>query len=153
MFSCGRNLIMYPIVKLSFIGEEIGRTVMPKSDFEKVYTPKQQSTLIAGGEIKIDGDSYVKLIQGEVKPNTTEILNQRQSQYGDYADVATITQTIVNSLQTGASYSQLSDAQKTSLFMIANKMARAVNGDVTYKDNYEDICGYSQLVLDELNKK
>lgn len=79
------------------------------------------------------------------------ILSERQSQYGNYSDVARITQEIKKSLLSGASYSDLSDEQKLSLDMIANKMARAVNGDVTHVDNWQDICGYSQLVVDSLN--
>jgi hypothetical protein len=82
---------------------------------------------------------------------TESILSERQAQYGSYSDVARITQEIKKSLLSGASYSNLSDEQKLSLDMIANKMARAVNGDVTYVDNWQDICGYGQLVVDSLN--
>ena len=82
----------------------------------------------------------------------SNILQQRESQYGSYSDVARITQAIKSQLITGSSYDKLSDEQKLSLDMIANKMARAVNGDVNYIDNWNDICGYSQLVIDNLKK-
>lgn len=64
--------------------------------------------------------------------------------------MARITKGIKDHLLTGKSYEKLSNEQKLSLDMIANKMARAVNGDVNYIDNYADICGYSQLVVDSL---
>lgn len=83
----------------------------------------------------------------------SNILQQRESQYGSYGDVARITQAIKSQLATGSSYDELSDEQKLSLDMIANKMARAVNGDVNYIDNWNDICGYSQLVVDNLLEK
>ncbi|QHJ84123.1 MAG: hypothetical protein [Bacteriophage sp.] len=79
-----------------------------------------------------------------------KILEERESQYGSYSDVARITQGIKDHLLTGKSYENLSNEQKLSLDMIANKMARAVNGDVNLIDNYADICGYSQLVVDSL---
>lgn len=80
------------------------------------------------------------------------ILNERENQYGNYSEVAKITQGIKDQLLTGRSYEKLSDEQKLSLDMIANKMARAVNGDVNLIDNYLDICGYSQLVVDSMKK-
>lgn len=78
------------------------------------------------------------------------ILNERENQYGNYGEVAKITQGIKEQLLTGRSYEKLSDEQKLSLDMIANKMSRAVNGDVNLIDNYLDICGYSQLVVDSM---
>ena len=78
------------------------------------------------------------------------ILSERENQYGNYSEVAKITQGIKEQLLTGRSYEKLSDEQKLSLDMIANKMARAVNGDVNLIDNYLDICGYSQLVVDSM---
>lgn len=81
------------------------------------------------------------------------ILNERENQYGNYSEVAKITQGIKDQLLTGRSYEKLSDEQKLSLDMIANKMARAVNGDVNLIDNYFDICGYSQLVVDSMKNR
>lgn len=46
---------------------------------------------------------------------------------------------------------QLDDSMKTSLFMICNKMARIVNGDPNYIDNWHDIAGYATLVEQELS--
>lgn len=143
----------YQYNKLTSKGELIGTGEMSEYEFKAIYNETMQSVFLNGGQIRTDHNYYIQLAQRD-KPNTTQqILDQRQSQYGEYADVARITQEIKQSLQSGASYASLSDGQKLALDMIANKMARAVNGDVTYQDNYEDICGYSQLVLDELKNK
>ena len=45
----------------------------------------------------------------------------------------------------------MSDDQVIALDMICNKMARIVNGDPNYIDNWHDIAGYATLVEQELN--
>ena len=39
---------------------------------------------------------------------------------------------------------------REALEMIVHKIARIVNGDPNYIDNWIDICGYSKLVIDEI---
>jgi len=39
------------------------------------------------------------------------------------------------------------------LQMVQHKIARVLNGDPTYADNFVDIAGYAKLVADELEKK
>jgi len=72
-------------------------------------------------------------------------LNERGERYGSYSDVAGTTQQLVSIVESGASYKHLNAEQKTSLFMICNKIARAVNGDPQYFDNWHDIAGYATL--------
>ena len=72
-------------------------------------------------------------------------LNERGERYGNYSDVAGTTQQLMSIVESGASYKYLNAEQKTSLFMICNKIARAVNGDPQYFDNYRDIAGYATL--------
>ena len=64
---------------------------------------------------------------------------------GNYSDVASTTQQLMAIVECGANYEHLNAEQKTSLFMICNKIARAVNGDPQYFDNYRDIAGYATL--------
>jgi hypothetical protein len=71
-------------------------------------------------------------------------LNERGARYGNYSDVASTTQQLMAIVESGASYEHLNAEQKTSLFMICNKIARAVNGDPQYFDN-RDIAGYATL--------
>lgn len=72
-------------------------------------------------------------------------LSQRQSQYGCYEDVAHVTQQILSALRIG-NYDNLPAPMKESLHMIASKMARIVNGDPEYLDNWHDIGGYAKLI-------
>lgn len=78
------------------------------------------------------------------------ILEEREATYGNFRDVAQISQSILDNLRTGASYYELDYDQLEALAMISNKLARIVNGDVTYRDSWLDISGYSILVADRL---
>ena len=77
-------------------------------------------------------------------------LAQRESTYGDYEDVAKISQFIKETLRDGKQYHNLKSFQLESLDMICNKMARIVNGDPLYHDSWHDIQGYAKLVADKL---
>lgn len=76
-------------------------------------------------------------------------LTQRATTYGSYKDVAYITQGIYQAIPMDK-LDNLSPTQRLSLFMIANKIARIVNGNPNYEDSWVDIAGYAQLVVDEL---
>ena len=73
-------------------------------------------------------------------------LNERGERYGKFKDVASTTQHLMAIVECGANYEHLNEEQKTSLFMICNKIARAVNGDPNYIENWHDIAGYSTLI-------
>ena len=77
-------------------------------------------------------------------------LNERGARYGNYSDVASTTQQLMSTVECGANYEHLNAEQKTSLFMICNKIARAVNGDPNYIENWHDIAGYSTLIENSL---
>lgn len=95
-------------------------------------------------EPKSINDQYAEI--EEVRQQTIEsTLSQRQSQYGCYEDVAHVTQQILSALRIG-NYDKLPAPMKESLHMIASKMARIVNGDPEYLDNWHDIGGYSKLI-------
>lgn len=75
-------------------------------------------------------------------------LEERGNRYGDYRNVARTAQEIKSTMRCGASWNIMSDDKKESMDMIANKIARAVNGDPEYADNYHDIGGYAKLAED-----
>lgn len=82
----------------------------------------------------------------EIQKNSIEgTLAERQTQYGCYEDVAQVTQQILSALRIG-NYDKLPAPMKESLHMIASKMARIVNGDPEYFDNWHDIGGYAKLI-------
>ena len=91
---------------------------------------------------------------------TEEILQQRGSRYGEFVQVANLTQALHQTLmQTyynthgGAGASPLPAYIIESWHMICNKLARAACGDPYYIENFKDISGYSTLVATELGKQ
>jgi len=82
-----------------------------------------------------------------------EILKQRGDRYGEYINVATTSQEIKRIIANGATIDEAAeDDMRESLHMIANKIARIVNGDPYYKDSWQDIAGYAQLIVNKLDK-
>lgn len=81
-----------------------------------------------------------------------DVLTQRGKRYGEYIDVSATSQTLKGVIEAGDAYDEMEFYMKESLAMIANKLARIVNGDPYYDDSWRDIAGYAQLVVDELDK-
>lgn len=79
-----------------------------------------------------------------------EVLNQRQTTYGSFTKNAEISQMLKYFMAQGTNYKQMPMAHREALEMIVHKIARIVNGDPNYIDNWIDICGYSQLVIEEI---
>lgn len=90
--------------------------------------------------------------------NIQDTLLERGVKYGEFKCRADITQCLKR-VMTGYStkgitnWNKLSDSQKESLEMIANKIGRILNGDPTYIDSWVDIVGYAQLVVNELTEE
>lgn len=83
------------------------------------------------------------------------ILNQRGSQYGNFATQATLSQTLYNTIM--AHYVQTHPDTRgvppfiaEALGMICHKLARIGNGNLLYIENWRDISGYATLVADLL---
>ena len=80
-----------------------------------------------------------------------QTLEQRGSRYGKFKDVASTTYALQEILRDAKNHEHMTDDQVIALDMICNKMARIVNGDPNYIDNWHDIAGYATLVEQELN--
>lgn len=78
-------------------------------------------------------------------------LEQRGERYGKFKDVAATTYALQEILREASNREHMTDDQVIALDMICNKMARIVNGDPSYSDNWHDIAGYATLVEQELN--
>jgi hypothetical protein len=77
-------------------------------------------------------------------------LDERGKRYGDFTDHARIAQALQNCMRGTQGWTRLSDVQKQALTVIADKIARVLNGDPNYADNWHDLAGYSKLVEDRL---
>ena len=78
-------------------------------------------------------------------------ITQRGERYGKFKDGAVIMQDLKNVMRGTPNWESLTPSQREALEMIQHKIGRILNGDPMYDDNWRDICGYSQLILDELN--
>ena len=87
------------------------------------------------------------------KSSIDSVLIERGKRYGEFKDGAEIMQSLKKVMHNTKGWENLSSSQKESLEMIQHKIARILNGDHNYDDNWIDISGYSKLVVDELNKK
>lgn len=81
-----------------------------------------------------------------------EVLNERGKNYGEFAEHARIAQAIKEAMRSGPSWSSMEPYHKEALEMVGHKIARVCNGNPKYLDSFVDVIGYTQLVIDELNK-
>lgn len=84
--------------------------------------------------------------------STDTILEARGKVYGAFDDHAEISQGLKLELNQLESWNRLDADQKEALEMICHKMARIMNGDPDYVDNWADIAGYARLVAKRLEK-
>lgn len=83
-------------------------------------------------------------------PNIEETLAERGARYGKFEDHAFICQGIKRAMNQHPGWQRLADDQKQALETIADKIARMLNGDPDYIDNWHDIIGYARLIEDRL---
>ena len=81
------------------------------------------------------------------------LLSDREKQYGQFRGHAAIAQGLKEVMHQTSNWQRLTPPQKESLDMIQHKIARILNGDPDYIDNWVDICGYSQLEINILKGK
>jgi len=121
-------------------------------------TVSGSTLLYAGGGLYslldvIDLDDVVEMPAAEpdkTNTNIDDLLAERETRYGAYNDHAIISQSLKHAMVNSDGWKKLSSCQKETLEMIAHKIARVLNGDPNYADNWVDIAGYAQLVVNEL---
>lgn len=77
-----------------------------------------------------------------------QTLDERGARYGDFTDHAQICQDLKLVMTETAGWQKLSNDKKQALEVIADKIARILNGDPNYKDNWHDIQGYAKIAED-----
>ena len=98
------------------------------------------------------GEDFVNDCFVVIPPTSiTATLNERGSRYGVFAEHAYISQSIQNVMRAAPGWTRLSCDEAQALTVIADKIARILNGDPHYTDNWHDIQGYAKLVEDRLN--
>lgn len=81
-----------------------------------------------------------------------QTLKDRGRRYGDFTVVAEHSQLLKQLFRASKQWDRLANHQRESLDMIANKLARIMNGDRFYADSWIDIAGYATLVAQELQR-
>lgn len=89
--------------------------------------------------------------------NIENTLYERREKYGDFGDHAYLAQELLDickgeNLTIRTSWSKMERYEREALQMIVHKIARIINGDPHYDDNWRDIAGYATLVLKEYGK-
>ena len=85
--------------------------------------------------------------------NINEMLDGRASRYGTFESHARISQDLKAVMHERSGWDNLKPDQREALEMIQHKVARILNGDPTYADNWIDIAGYATLVVNRLEKE
>lgn len=80
----------------------------------------------------------------------TATLAERGARYGKFEDHAVIAQGLKDQMWATEGWSRLAPDQRQALEVIQDKVARILNGDPDYTDNWHDIAGYARLVEDRL---
>lgn len=75
-------------------------------------------------------------------------LAERGKRYGDFTDHAKIAQNLQSVMRLTTGWDRLSADKQQALTVIADKIARILNGDPEYRDNWHDIAGYAKLAED-----
>lgn len=81
-----------------------------------------------------------------------DTLLEREARYGDFADHASLSTALKDIMRSCSGFYGLHPHQAEALDMIVHKIARILNGDPDYIDNWHDIAGYATLVERELLK-
>ena len=81
-------------------------------------------------------------------------LQERGARYGAFSEHAQIAQAIQDAYRIyPEKWNKLPPVVKQGLTTIADKIARILNGDEYYDDNYHDLGGYAKLMEDWVRKE
>lgn len=80
-----------------------------------------------------------------------ETLNQRGANYGLFTDNACISVELMGVIEAQKGWRNFEPDQKVATWIIIQKLARALSGNAQYDDNWRDIAGYAQLIVDRIN--
>ncbi len=93
--------------------------------------------------------------------NAEEVVKERTAEYGNFQTLANLSRTLTettlkhyeNTHTTGTGEpARLPHFMVEALNMINHKIARMANGNAYYEDNWLDIAGYAQLVVNILEQ-
>lgn len=100
-------------------------------------------------------DSIIpQTITKEIRMSNIDLtLDERLKTYGKFENHAEISQNLKRAMYQESGWQNLDEDMHEALEMIQHKIARIINGDPTYLDNWHDIIGYARLVEKRLEDK
>lgn len=115
-----------------------------------IGAPKHTSKGIPLGQNEMD--SSLPWDVSSPESGLAETLTARRGKYGVYSEQSRVTENILAAIEDSVNWrnGKLSVSQRYSLRMTAAKLARILNGDPEYPDNWLDISGYAELILKQL---
>ena len=84
------------------------------------------------------------------KTDIRDVISERDPKYGGFKNNAQIHSDLMAVVNRARP--EMPAIQHSAIMQITGKLARALAGDINYDDNWRDIIGYAQLVLDELER-
>lgn len=81
-----------------------------------------------------------------------ETLAERGGRYGDFRTHAMISQQIMERIKSFDGWERFDHVKREGVTLIVHKLARALNGDPEYRDNWHDIAGYAKLIEDRCSE-
>jgi len=90
-------------------------------------------------------------IASSIVGTVDKLLFERGTTHGKFEDNADIADSIQAIMQGSPNWNTLSAVQRQALNNISGKISRALSGDANHVDNWSDIAGYAQLVVNNLN--
>jgi len=89
-----------------------------------------------------------------MRSDVINTLDQRGNRYGDFRDNAEVSQRLQAAMRYDeAKWYEMEPMHREALTAIAQKIARILNGDPNYVDNWHDIQGYARLVEERLPRE
>lgn len=79
-----------------------------------------------------------------------DTIKDRDTRYGGFENVSNTTVDLKETMRRSKNWDLLPNFMRESLDMIVHKIARILNGDPNYKDNWHDIQGYAKLSEDQI---
>jgi len=110
---------------------------------------------VADGDLKMVSQAmsdFRKAMQQEGM-DIKAMLSGREARYGSFENHAKISQDLKAVMHERSGWDRLKPDQREALEMVQHKVARILNGDPNYADNWIDIAGYATLVANRLEKE
>ena len=82
-----------------------------------------------------------------------EVLNERQTVYGDFNTLAHAVQAYKSTARSAPSWLVMTSTQREAVDMITLKLCRVLYGDPLHMDSWLDIAGYATLATEEFTSK